>query len=70
MGAKSRVNPANILILRSFPRTSERMMVLPSLGADVEGESFEGGIAGPRFFSAIGFWWAYAATARFAVSSE
>jgi len=72
--AKSRVNPAKMLILRSFPRTSERITVSPSAGAEKEGDSFAGGgIAGPRFrfLSAIGFWfWLNTVTARDAVNRE
>ena len=47
MVAKSRVKPANMFMLRSRPRTSERITVSLSAGAEVDGES-EGGIAGPR----------------------
>lgn len=52
--AKSLVKPAKMLMLRSLPRTSERITVLPSERAEAEGESWVGGMAGPRFWSAIG----------------
>jgi len=43
MGAKSRVKPAKMLMLRSFPRTSERITVVSSAGVE---DSDGGGIAG------------------------
>jgi len=44
----SRVKPAKILMLRSRPRTSERMTVSLSGGGVDEDGLFEGGKAGPR----------------------
>ena len=54
--AKSRVKPAKMLMLRSLPSTSERITVSESAGVEVEGESAEPGIAGPRFSPAMGRW--------------
>jgi hypothetical protein len=48
MGAKSRVKPAKMLMLRSLPITSETSTVLSSAGAEVEGEVVLSGIAGYR----------------------
>ena len=49
-GAKSRVKPAKMLMLRSRPRTSEMRTVVSSAGKVVEGDvSWVGGMTGPRF---------------------
>ncbi len=54
MAAKSRVKPAKMLMLRSLPRTSERITVLLSPGMEFEGLE-DGGTAGPRLLlSAMG----------------
>lgn len=49
------VKPANMFMLRSWPRTSDNMTVSPlAFGSDVEGDSVLsgiGGIAGPKLFS-------------------
>ena len=54
MLAKSRVKPANMLMLRSRPRTSERITVSLSPGVEADGDESEGGMAGPRFLSIRG----------------
>ena len=71
MLAKSLVNPAKMLILRSLPRTSDKMIESPSPGAEVDGESEGGGgMAGPRFCSVMGLcFWGSTATASDAVNS-
>ena len=44
------MNPAKILIVRSFPRTSDRITASPLAGPGVEEDAESaGGIAGPRF---------------------
>lgn len=53
MGAKSRVKPAKMLMLRSLPRTSDRITVLSSAGVDVEEEG--GGMAGVRSGELMGY---------------
>jgi hypothetical protein len=76
MVAKSRVKPAKMLMLRSLPRTSERITVLLSPGGvDVEGGDVGGagmaGMAGPRLLSVIGFCWSFKAeTAIVAVNKD
>jgi len=47
IGAKSRVKPAKMLMLRSLPITSETRTVLSLAGAEVAGESVDG-MAGNR----------------------
>lgn len=71
IGAKSRVKPAKILMLRSFPSTSDRITVSPPAGSEVLVLSGGGGMAGPRLFCrgrcCFGF---EAATAMLAVRRE
>lgn len=70
-GAKSRVKPANMLMLRSRPSTSERITVSASAGAEVDGEeSCWGGIAGPRLPSLRGCCCLARAVVRSADSNE
>lgn len=58
MGAKSRVKPAKMFMLRELPRTSERItVVLSPVGGeelDLGGED-GGGMAGPRLLF-MGTW--------------
>jgi len=63
------VKPAKILILRSFPRTSDRITVSPPAGFEVDGESGDGeGIAGPRLFCRGRWFLGGVLTARVAVN--
>ena len=54
MGAKSRVKPAKMLMFRSAPRTSERVIVECFEGEDEGSLEGEGGIAGPKLGFDIG----------------